>query len=90
MNSEETSMDISRRVWEIAAELAGLSVDQLEPGSTLESLGLSSTDAVILAMEIEHAIGRSVDVGIFLRFETLQEAADEVVRLVGQTNNPSS
>jgi hypothetical protein len=33
-------------------------------------------------MELEEVTGRSIDVGIFLRFETIEEAAMEVARLV--------
>jgi hypothetical protein len=33
-------------------------------------------------MELEEMTGRSIDVGIFLRFETIAEAAAEVARLI--------
>jgi acyl carrier protein len=46
--------------------------------ATLESLGLDSSDAVILAMEVEERTGREVDVGTFLRFETLREAIADI------------
>jgi acyl carrier protein len=70
------------RVWQKTAELAGLAPKDLDPACTLESLGLDSSDAVVLAMELEDVTGRSIDVGIFLRFETIEEAAMEVARLV--------
>jgi acyl carrier protein len=70
------------RVWQKTAELAGLAPGDLDPACTLESLGLDSSDAVVLAMELEEMTGRSIDVGIFLRFETIAEAAAEVARLV--------
>ncbi len=78
--------DVRRQVWEKAAELSGLDVEDVAGDATLESLGLNSSDAVILAMEIEEAAGQEIDVGIFLRFETLAEAAEEIARLV--SSNP--
>lgn len=64
------------------AELADVPPEQITDETTLESLGLDSSDAVILAMELEELTGREIDVGIFLRFETLRAACDEIERLV--------
>jgi acyl carrier protein len=74
--------DTRTRVMRKAAELAGMDVEQLDSATSLESLGLDSSDAVILALEIEEATDQEIDVGIFLRFETLLEAADEIARLL--------
>ena len=81
---------LRRRVWEKAAELTGLDVKDLDPQSSLESLGLSSSDAVILAMEVEEAVGREVDVGVFLRFETISEAVEAIVRTSDAEGDHSS
>jgi acyl carrier protein len=79
------------RVWQKTAELAGLEPKDLDPACTLESLGLDSSDAVVLAMELEEMTGRSIDVGIFLRFETIEEAALEVARLAAdETATPGT
>jgi acyl carrier protein len=78
------SADIRAKIVQRAAELAGLDVSEVSGESTLEALGLDSSDAVILAMEIEEATGREIDVGIFLRFEKLDEAAEEIVRLLAE------
>jgi acyl carrier protein len=67
-----------------AAELAGIPATDFDPASTLESVGLDSSDAVILAMEVEETTGVEIDVGIFLRFETIGEAADEIQRIIGE------
>ncbi len=75
--------DVRQNVLRKTAELAGLEVHQLDGDATLESLGLDSSDAVILAMEVEELVGVEIDVGIFLRFETVAEAADEIERLLG-------
>jgi len=80
--TETADENIRTRVLRKAAELAGIEVDVIDPESTLESIGLDSSDAVILAMEVEEVSGVEIDVGIFLRFETLVEAADEISRIV--------
>jgi acyl carrier protein len=66
------------------AELADIAPDEITDETSLESLGLDSADAVILAMEAEEFTGQEVDVGIFLRFATVREAAEEISRLVEQ------
>ena len=61
------------------AEMAGIDLGELKAESTLESLGLDSSDAVILAMEVEQITGREVDVGVFLRCATIDDAANELL-----------
>lgn len=61
------------------AEMAGIDLGDLKAESTLESLGLDSSDAVILAMEVEQITGREVDVGVFLRCATIDDAANELL-----------
>lgn len=78
------SADIRATILQRAADLAGVDVAEVSGESSLEALGLDSADAVILAMEIEEATGREIDVGIFLRFEKLDEAAAEIVKLLAQ------
>ena len=68
------------------AELADVGSGEIGPDTTLERVGLDSSDAVILAMEVEQLIGGEVDVGIFLRFETLGEALQELFRVLPQPN----
>jgi acyl carrier protein len=81
MPHDETD-DILARVLGKAAELAAVDPESIDRASSLETLGLDSSDAVVLAMEIEEATGVEIDVGIFLRFETIGEAADEIARLI--------
>lgn len=64
-----------------AAAIAGISREDFSGNDSLDTLGLDSSDAVILAMQIEEVVGGEVDVGIFLRVETVGEAIDEIVRL---------
>jgi acyl carrier protein len=73
---------ITELVIKRTAELADVPPEQITDETTLESLGLDSSDAVILAMELEELTGREIDVGIFLRFETLRAACDEIERIV--------
>lgn len=74
--------ELRERIYQKTALLAGVEATELNEQSTLDSLGLDSADAVILAMEVEEATGSEIDVGIFLRFSTIAEAAAEIVRLV--------
>ena len=64
------------------ADLAGIPSEQITDETNLDSLGLDSADAVVLAMEIEQATGREIEVGVFLRCETIAETAAEIARLV--------
>jgi acyl carrier protein len=73
---------IRERVYARTAELAGLSAQDISAQTTLDSAGLDSSDAVILALEVEELTGTEIDVGIFLRFSTLGEAVDELVRIL--------
>ena len=66
----------------LTAELAGCPADTIGAQTTLEDVGLDSSDAVILVMEVEEMAGREIDVGIFLRFATLGEAVDELARIL--------
>lgn len=74
-----TDIDAIRsRIFARTAELAGLSAEEIGQDTTLEGVGLDSSDAVILALEVEELVGYEIDVGIFLRFATLGEALDEL------------
>ena len=70
---------LKARIFARTAELAGVPPESVVPETTLEAVGLDSSDAVILALEAEEHVGVEVDVGIFLRFATLGEAVDELV-----------
>jgi acyl carrier protein len=72
---------IMDRIVTRAAELADVASEEITDETSFESLGLDSSDAVILAMEAEEFIGQEIDVGIFLRFATLREAATEISKL---------
>ena len=80
---------IRERVYARTAELAGLSAEDINAQTTLDSAGLDSSDAVILALEVEELTGTEIDVGIFLRFSTLGEAVEELVRIL-RPGSPAS
>ena len=80
---------IRERVYARTAELAGLSAEDINAQTTLDSAGLDSSDAVILALEVEELTGIEIDVGIFLRFSTLGEAVEELVRIL-RPGSPAS
>lgn len=81
---------IRARVLAKAAELAGIDAKEFDPASTLESVGLDSSDAVILAMEVEETTGTEIDVGLFLRYDTIGQAADEIARLVAEKKSAAA
>lgn len=80
---------IRERVYARTAELAGLSAEDISAQTTLDGAGLDSSDAVILALEVEELTGMEIDVGIFLRFSTLGEAVEELVRILRPATAPS-
>jgi acyl carrier protein len=80
---------IRERVYARTAELAGLLAEDISAQTTLDSAGLDSSDAVILALEVEELTGVEIDVGIFLRFSTLGEAVEELVRVLRPAAAPS-
>jgi acyl carrier protein len=75
-------------VMQIVAGLAGVTPDSITDETNLESLGLDSSDAVVLAMEVEEKIGREVEVGLFLRCATVGEAAAEIGRMAAGAAAP--
>lgn len=68
-------------IYQKVAELAGVEPDAIDEQTTLESLGLDSSDAVVLAMEAEKVAQREIEVAIFLRNETIAMAAAEIERI---------
>jgi acyl carrier protein len=75
-----TFQELRNRLYSRMAELAGCPVQSINSETTLEDVGLDSSDAVILAMEVEEIAGHEIDVGVFLRFATLGEAVEELAR----------
>ncbi|WP_421726230.1 acyl carrier protein [Bauldia sp.] len=75
-------------VIEKTADLAGIKPDEITAETNLEALGLDSADAVVLAMEVEQATGREIEVGLFLRCETISDAAAELAKLIEEGAAP--
>ncbi len=82
--------DVRTLVLRKTAELAGIAPDAITEETNLDSLGLDSADAVVLAMEIEQATGREIEVGVFLRCETVAETASEIARIVDSGAAPAT
>jgi len=76
------AVDVRTLVLRKTADLAGISPEAITDETNLDSLGLDSADAVVLAMEVEQATGREIEVGVFLRCDTIAETAAEIARLV--------
>ena len=74
--------ELRDKVFQSVAELAGIAPSSLGDDTTLESLGLDSADAVVLAMEVEQFVRKEIDVGLFLRCPTIAEAATELAKLI--------
>ncbi len=69
---------VREMVLQSVARLAGVEPSSITGETNLESLGLDSSDAVVLAMEVEEETGLQVEVGLFLRCATVAEAAAEI------------
>jgi acyl carrier protein len=78
--------ELRQLVFAKTALVAGLEPSEIGPDTTLESAGLDSSEAVIVAMEIEETIGIELDPGVFLRFANLGEVAEELARLLNTGN----
>lgn len=82
--------DVRTLVLRKTAELAGITPEAITEETNLDALGLDSADAVVLAMEVEQATGREIEVGVFLRCETVAETASEIARIVESGASPAS
>ena len=71
-------------IYQSVAGLAGVEPGSITEETNLEGLGLDSSDAVVLAMEIEELTGVEIEVGVFLRCATVAEAATEIVAVAGR------
>jgi len=71
--------NFKERILARTAELAGVPREDVHATTTLEAVGLDSSDAVVLALEAEEFAGQEVDVGIFLRFPTIGDAIDDLL-----------
>lgn len=82
MVSRDGSDALRERVFEQIAAFADVARDTLADDTTLDSLGLDSSDAVVLAMSVQELVApRELDPAIFLRCATIGEAADEVAQV---------
>jgi acyl carrier protein len=72
---------VREMVFNSVAGLAGVPPASITEETNLESLGLDSSDAVVLAMEVEELTGVEIEVGLFLRCATVAEAATEIIAL---------
>ena len=74
-------LKLRETVLQSVAGLAGVAPASITDETNLESLGLDSSDAVVLAMEVEEQTGLEIEVGLFLRCATVAEAATEIVAI---------
>ena len=74
-------LKLRETVLQSVAGLAGVAPASITDETNLESLGLDSSDAVVLAMEVEELTGLEIEVGLFLRCATVAEAATEIVAI---------
>jgi acyl carrier protein len=72
------------------AALAGVEPSSITEETNLEALGLDSSDAVVLAMEVEEVTGLEIEVELFLRCATVAEAAAEVAAIAAKTASSSA
>ena len=75
------SAKLRETVFQSVASLAGVEPSSITDETNLESLGLDSSDAVVLAMEVEELTGLEIEVGLFLRCATVAEAAAEIAAI---------
>jgi acyl carrier protein len=78
-------LKVREMVFRSVAGLAGVAPASITEETNLESLGLDSSDAVVLAMEVEELTGLEIEVGLFLRCATVAEAASEIIAIAART-----
>ena len=79
------SAKVREMVFHSVAGLAGVAPASITDETNLESLGLDSSDAVVLAMEVQELTGLEIEVGLFLRCATVAEAATEIIAIANGT-----
>ena len=83
------SAKVREMVFHSVAGLAGVPPASITDETNLESLGLDSSDAVVLAMEVEELTGLEIEVGLFLRCATVAEAAAEITAIAARAASPA-
>lgn len=78
------SAGVREMVFRSVAGLAGVPPASITEETNLESLGLDSSDAVVLAMEVEELTGLEIEVDLFLRCATVAEAATEIMAIASR------
>jgi len=76
---------VREMVFHSVAGLAGVAPASITDETNLESLGLDSSDAVVLAMEVQELTGLEIEVSLFLRCATVAEAATEIIAIATRT-----
>jgi len=79
-DEKPTDGGLRQRLVQQAVAMSGMPREEFDEKASLDTLGLDSSDAVILAMQIEEILDEEVEVGIFLRVETIGDAIDEILR----------
>ncbi len=85
-----TPAEVHELVFATVAGLAGVPPGEVAADTSLEALGLDSSDAVILAMEVEERTGVELEVSLFLRCATVGEAATEIAAIVTADPRPTA
>jgi acyl carrier protein len=70
--------ELTVKVVEILATMAGLPPDQVTPDTTFESLSLDSLDLVELTLMLEDELGVEIDRDDFGELVTVQDAVDAI------------
>jgi acyl carrier protein len=70
--------ELTDKVVEILAVMAGLPTEQVTPETTFESLSLDSLDLVELTLILEDELGIEIDGDDFGELVTVQDAVDAI------------
>jgi len=78
------TVDLTNFIVGRLSEYTGIPACEIIATQTFEAMGLQSSDAVVLAAELEGFLAREIDIDLFLRCSTLDEALKEIANM---TNN---
>jgi len=70
------------KVWiqRYLSEVLGIPIEQVDLARTMDSYGLDSVEAVLMAGALEDELDLEIDPAVFLRYSTIEDFVDALVR----------
>ena len=82
------TLDLTNFIVGRLSEYTGIPAAEIDATRTFEAIGLQSADAVVLAAELEEALGQEIEVDLFLRCSTVGQVLAEIARMTNSGGGP--